>query len=172
MVAGGIGLVPEKRELFAEMSIEDNLLLGGFVRWRRGQRDQRERMDEVFEMFPRLRERRAQLAATLSGGERQMLAIGRALMARPRLLMLDEPSLGLAPLIVREVFQIVSRLRAMGVAVLLVEQNARAALQVADRAYVLEMGAVVLTGQASELLYDRRIIDTYLGVGGHRSAES
>ena len=172
MVAGGVGLVPEKRELFAEMSIEDNLLLGGFVRWRRGQRDQRERMDEVFEMFPRLRERRTQLAATLSGGERQMLAIGRALMARPRLLMLDEPSLGLAPLIVREVFQIVSRLRAMDVAVLLVEQNARAALQVADRAYVLEMGAVVLTGQASELLYDRRIIDTYLGVGGHRSYES
>jgi branched-chain amino acid transport system ATP-binding protein len=127
-------------------------------------------MDEVFAIFPRLRERRAQLAATLSGGERQMLAIGRALMAKPRLLMLDEPSLGLAPLIVREVLQVVASLRALGVAVLLVEQNARAALQVADRGYVLEMGAVALTGSARELLHDRRIIDTYLGIG--RKAEA
>ncbi|WP_293224923.1 ABC transporter ATP-binding protein, partial [Ottowia sp.] len=111
MVARGVGLVPEKRELFGEMSVEDNLLLGGFARWRRGQRDQAERMGEVFALFPRLQERRAQLAATLSGGERQMLAIGRALMARPKLLMLDEPSLGLAPLIVREVLHIVASLR-------------------------------------------------------------
>ena len=133
MVARGVALVPEKRELFGEMSVEDNLLLGGFAQWLRGRRDQRARMQEVFEIFPRLRERRAQLAATLSGGERQMLAIGRALMARPRLLMLDEPSLGLAPLIVREVLRTVARLRDMGVAVLLVEQNARAALQLADR---------------------------------------
>ena len=165
MVARGVALVPERRELFGEMSVEDNLLLGGFYRWRKGKRDQAARMEEVFQIFPRLRERRAQMASTLSGGERQMLAIGRALMARPRLLMLDEPSLGLAPLIVREVLQVVSSLRNHGVSVLLVEQNARAALQVADRAYVLEMGTVALTGTARELLHDRRIIDTYLGIG-------
>jgi branched-chain amino acid transport system ATP-binding protein len=127
-------------------------------------------MEEVFAIFPRLKERRAQLASTLSGGERQMLAIGRALMARPRLLMLDEPSLGLAPLIVREVLHVVSSLRAHGVSVLLVEQNARAALQVADRGYVLETGAVALTGPAQDLLHDRRIIDTYLGLGNKRAA--
>ena len=166
MVDRGVALVPEKRELFGEMSVEDNLLLGGFSRWRKGLKDQKQRMEEVFAIFPRLKERRAQLSATLSGGERQMLAIGRALMARPRLLMLDEPSLGLAPLIVREVLQVVSSLRDLGVSVLLVEQNARAALQVADRAYVLEMGAVALSGEAAELLQDRRIIDTYLGLGG------
>lgn len=165
MVARGVALVPEKRELFGEMSVEDNLLLGGFSLWRRGQRDQAQRMQEVFDIFPRLRERRTQMASTLSGGERQMLAIGRALMARPRLLMLDEPSLGLAPLIVREVLLVVASLRKLGVSVLLVEQNARAALQVADRAYVLEMGAVALSGQAADLLHDRRIIDTYLGLG-------
>jgi branched-chain amino acid transport system ATP-binding protein len=170
MVADGVALVPEKRELFSEMSVADNLLLGGFSRWRRGQRDQQQRMQEVFELFPRLQERRAQMAGTLSGGERQMLAVGRALMARPRLLMLDEPSLGLAPLIVREVLRIVSSLRDLGVSVLLVEQNARAALQVADRAYVLEMGAVALTGEARELLHDRRIIDTYLGLGTKKAA--
>ena len=166
MVARGVALVPERRELFGEMSVEDNLLLGGFYRWRKGQRDQKARMEEVFGIFPPLRERRAQLASTLSGGERQMLAIGRALMARPKLLMLDEPSLGLAPLIVREVLKVVSSLRRHGVSVLLVEQNARAALQVADRAYVLEMGAVALSGPAKDLLHDRRIIDTYLGLGG------
>jgi len=194
MVARGVSLVPEKRELFGEMSVEDNLLLGGFYRWRMGRtlmpwrrprhaaggspasawggaatmQDQHARMDEVFQIFPRMRERRAQMASTLSGGERQMLAIGRALMARPRLLMLDEPSLGLAPLIVREVLQVVASLRKHGVSVLLVEQNARAALQVADRGYVLEMGAVALTGNAGDLLHDRRIIDTYLGIGKKR----
>jgi len=165
MVARGVSLVPEKRELFGEMTVEDNLLLGGFYRWRTGRRDQRERMAEVFAIFPRLQERRAQTASTLSGGERQMLAIGRALMARPRLLMLDEPSLGLAPLVVREVLRTVSSLRAHGVSVLLVEQNARAALQVADRGYVLETGSVALTGTGPALLRDRRIIDTYLGIG-------
>jgi branched-chain amino acid transport system ATP-binding protein len=170
MVARGVALVPEKRELFGEMSVEDNLLMGGFSRWRKGQRDQRERMQEVFAIFPRLLERRAQMAATLSGGERQMLAIGRALMARPRLLMLDEPSLGLAPLIVREVLHVVASLRDLGVSVLLVEQNARAALELADRAYVLEMGAVVMSGEARALLSDHRIIDTYLGIGGKRDA--
>ena len=171
MVAHGVALVPEKRELFGEMSVEDNLLLGGFSLWRKGQRDQSARMEEVFAIFPRLKERRAQLASTLSGGERQMLAIGRALMARPRLLMLDEPSLGLAPLIVKEVLQVVASLRNHGVSVLLVEQNARAALKVADRAYVLEMGAVALTGQARDLLGDQRIIDTYLGMG-NKAAET
>jgi branched-chain amino acid transport system ATP-binding protein len=170
MVARGVALVPEKRELFGEMSVEDNLLMGGFSRWRKGLRDQRERMREVFDIFPRLLERRTQMASTLSGGERQMLAIGRALMARPRLLMLDEPSLGLAPLIVREVLQVVASLRKLGVSVLLVEQNARAALELADRAYVLEMGVVVMSGQARALLSDHRIIDTYLGIGGKRDA--
>ena len=170
MVARGVALVPERRELFGEMAVEDNLLLGGFYRWRKGQRDQRARMEEVYQIFPRLRERHAQLASTLSGGERPMLAIGRALMARPRLLMLDEPSLGLAPLIVREVLQVVSSLRQHGVSVLLVEQNARAALQVADRGYVLEMGQVALDGAARDLLHDRRVIDTYLGMGGRQAA--
>ena len=174
MVSRGVALVPEKRELFGEMTVEDNLLLGGFSRWRRGQRDQTLRMQEVFEIFPRLKERRLQMSSTLSGGERQMLAIGRALMARPRLLMLDEPSLGLAPLITREVLQVVASLRRHGVSVLLVEQNARAALQVADRAYVLEMGAVALSGDAQDLLNDRRIIDTYLGMGAnaHKNEEA
>ena len=170
MVRHGVALVPEKRELFGEMSVEDNLLLGGFALWRRGQRDQAARMKEIFGIFPRLEERRAQMASTLSGGERQMLAIGRALMSRPRLLMLDEPSLGLAPLIVREVLNTVSALRSTGVSVLLVEQNARAALNVADRGYVLEMGEVAVQGDAGELLHDQRVIDTYLGVGGARAA--
>jgi branched-chain amino acid transport system ATP-binding protein len=170
MVARGVALVPEKRELFGEMSVEDNLLLGGFYRWRKGVRDQKARMEEVFKIFPRMQERRGQMASTLSGGERQMLAIGRALMARPRLLMLDEPSLGLAPLIVRDVLKVVSALRRHGISVLLVEQNARAALQIADRAYVLEMGAVALSGNAEDLLHDRRIIDTYLGLGTQQTA--
>jgi branched-chain amino acid transport system ATP-binding protein len=165
MVARGMTLVPEKRELFGEMTVEDNLLLGAFQRYRSGARDHRQTMDEVFALFPRLQERRAQLAGTLSGGERQMLAIGRALMARPALLMLDEPSLGLAPLIVKEIFHIIDTLRARGASILLVEQNARAALQVADYAYVLETGEVALEGPARELAQDRRVIDTYLGMG-------
>jgi branched-chain amino acid transport system ATP-binding protein len=170
LVARGVGLVTEKRELFGEMSVDDNLLLGGFVRWRRGQRDQAKCRDEVFAIFPRLHERRAQLAATLSGGERQMLAIGRALMAKPKLLMLDEPSLGLAPNIVREVLQVVVSLRTLGVSILLVEQNANAALAVADRAYVLEMGSVALSGNATDLARDPRIIETYLGLAGHKAS--
>ena len=148
------------------MSVQENLELGGFDRYRRGIRDQAQTIEEVFTLFPRLRERRDQFAATLSGGERQMLAIGRALMAKPRLLMLDEPSLGLAPLIVREIFRIIAKLRDQGVAILLVEQNARAALQVADYAYVLENGCISLEGSAPELAQDPRVIDAYLGLAG------
>jgi branched-chain amino acid transport system ATP-binding protein len=127
-------------------------------------------MDQVFALFPRLRDRRTQLAGTLSGGERQMLAVGRALMAKPNLLMLDEPSLGLAPLIVREIFHIIVELKRRGVAILLVEQNARAALQTADYAYVLETGEITLEGPARELAHDRRVIESYLGLGGRVSA--
>ena len=144
-------LVPERRELFGEMSVADNLLLGAFQRYRSGQRDHAHTMNEVFALFPRLRDRRGQLAGTLSGGERQMLAVGRALMAKPKLLMLDEPSLGLAPLIVREIFHIIVELKRRGVSILLVEQNARAALQTADYAYVLETGEIALEGPAHEL---------------------
>ena len=164
-VIQGLALVPEKRDLFGEMSVEDNLLLGAFQRYRQGHRDQAKTMDEVFELFPRLKERRDQAAATMSGGERQMLAIGRALMGKPKLLMLDEPSLGLAPLIVREIFRIIAGLRERGVSILLVEQNARAALQVADYAYVLEMGAVAMEGKASDLADDPRVVEAYLGFG-------
>ena len=165
LVRHGMTLVPEKRELFSEMSVEDNLLLGAFDRYRCGHRDHLETMDEVFELFPRLEERRNQLAGTLSGGERQMLAMGRALMAKPKLLMLDEPSLGLAPLIIKEIFRTISALKATGVAILLVEQNARAALQISDYAYVLETGEVKLAGASSDLAADPRVIEAYLGLG-------
>jgi branched-chain amino acid transport system ATP-binding protein len=165
LVARGMTLVPEKRELFGEMSVEDNLLLGAFQRYRHGIRDHAKTMAEVYALFPRLQERRRQLAGTLSGGERQMLAIGRALMARPKLLMLDEPSLGLAPLIVREIFHIIVELKRRGVSILLVEQNARAALQIADYAYVLETGECVLDGPAAQLANDPRVIESYLGLG-------
>ncbi len=168
MVARGMTLVPEKRELFGEMSVEDNLLLGAFQRYRAGQRDHAATMTEVYALFPRLQERRSQLAGTLSGGERQMLAVGRALMAKPKLLMLDEPSLGLAPRIVREIFHIIVELKRRGVSILLVEQNARAALQIADHAYVLETGEVVLDGPAPVLANDPRVIESYLGLGGQR----
>ncbi|QDF97879.1 ABC transporter ATP-binding protein [Azoarcus sp. DD4] len=166
MVARGMNLVPEKRELFGEMTVEDNLTLGAFQRYRMGKRDHGQTMEEVYHLFPRLKERRSQLAGTLSGGERQMLAVGRALMAKPKLLMLDEPSLGLAPLIVREIFRIISELRRRGVSILLVEQNARAALQVADYAYVLETGQIAMEGPASQLKDDPRVIEAYLGLGG------
>jgi branched-chain amino acid transport system ATP-binding protein len=165
MVANGMVLVPEKRELFGGMSVQDNLQLGAFHRYRRGERHLQCAMDEVYDIFPRLKERRGQLAATLSGGERQMLAVGRALMAGPKLLMLDEPSLGLAPMITREIFCIIGRLRESGVSILLVEQNARAALAVADYGYVLETGEVAMQGEASQLRDDPRVIETYLGLG-------
>ncbi len=160
-VESGLCLVPEKRELFGAMSVADNLLLGGF----RVEASLRDRtLAEVYGRFPRLAERRMQLAATLSGGERQMLAMGRALMSQPRLLMLDEPSLGLAPRIVADIFTIVRGLRDAGVAILLVEQNARAALNVADRAYVMELGEVILQGPAAELAADPRVAASYLGI--------
>ena len=162
-VMQGIALVPEKRELFGTMSVEDNLVLGGYRQMRLGNAQWRSRLDDVYDLFPRLKERRAQEAGTLSGGERQMLAVGRSLMSRPALLMLDEPSLGLAPLIVKEIFTIIETLRQTGVTILLVEQNARAALAVADHGYVLEMGDVSLHGAASDLAQDPRVIDTYLG---------
>ncbi|MDE3737859.1 MULTISPECIES: ABC transporter ATP-binding protein [Pseudomonas] len=164
MVSRGLGLVPEKRELFGSMTVADNLLLGAFQRHRSGKRDHGETLKEVYDLFPRLRERRDQLAATLSGGERQMLAVGRALMAKPKLLMLDEPSLGLAPLITREIFRIITTLRQQGVSILLVEQNARAALRVADYAYVLETGQIAMEGPAAQLADDPRVIEAYLGL--------
>ena len=159
----GLALVPEKRELFGTMPVEDNLVLGGFRAMRQRVPNWRSEIERVFQLFPRLKERRAQLAGTLSGGERQMLAVGRALMSRPKLLMLDEPSLGLAPLIVREIFRIIERLREQGVSILLIEQNARAALEVADHGYVLETGAFALHGPAADLAGDPRVIETYLG---------
>jgi branched-chain amino acid transport system ATP-binding protein len=168
MVAMGMTLVPEKRELFGEMSVEDNLLLGAFMRRRLGHRDAGQTVAEVYEIFPRLKERRSQQAGTLSGGERQMLAVGRALMAKPKLLMLDEPSLGLAPLIVREIFHVFNDLRKSGVAILLVEQNARAALQVADYGYVLETGEVAIEGSADALRSDPKVVESYLGLGGRQ----
>ena len=163
-VQAGLCLVPERRELFADMSVEDNLELGGI---RRSRAERRQTLQEIFDRLPRLKERRQQLAGTLSGGERQMLAMGRALMARPTLLMLDEPSLGLAPRIVRDVFHILNDLRQTGVSILLVEQNARAALEVADYAYVMELGAITTQGSPSEIASNPRLVESYLGLGGH-----
>ncbi|MGE0734679.1 MAG: ABC transporter ATP-binding protein [Alphaproteobacteria bacterium] len=162
-VSRGLTLVPEKRELFGSMSVADNLLMGAYRCHKAGERDQRESMDRVFERFPRLRERRRQLAGTLSGGERAMLVLGRALMSKPRLLMLDEPSLGLAPKLVKTIFQIISELRKTGVSILMVEQNARAALEISDYAYVLENGRIALEGPSQALASEARIVASYLG---------
>jgi branched-chain amino acid transport system ATP-binding protein len=159
----GLALVPEKRELFGTMPVEDNLVLGAWRAMRQRVPLWRSELERVYTLFPRLKERRTQLAGTLSGGERQMLAVGRALMSRPKLLMLDEPSLGLAPLVVKEVFRTIESLRQAGVSILLIEQNARAALEVSEYAYVLETGAIALEGPARQLADDARVIDTYLG---------
>ena len=159
-VASGLSLVPEHRELFGTMSVEDNLQLGAF---RIARATAAQSFERVYTLFPRLKERRRQLAGTLSGGEQQMLAMGRALMGAPKLLMLDEPSLGLAPLIVADIFRTVSELRAAGVSVLLVEQNAQAALKIADHAYVMELGEFVLNGPASEIATNQQVVASYLG---------
>ena len=165
----GLALVPEKRELFGTMPVEDNLILGGYRAMKLRVPHWQREIERVFELFPRLKERRTQLAGTLSGGERQMLAVGRALMSAPKLLMLDEPSLGLAPLVVREIFRIIQRLREQGTTILLVEQNARAALEVADHGYVLETGSIALQGPAAELADDPRVIETYLGASAAKA---
>ncbi|WP_050406243.1 ABC transporter ATP-binding protein [Bradyrhizobium embrapense] len=159
-VATGLSLVPEHRELFGTMNVEDNLELGAF---RIAKAVAATSLERVYTLFPRLKERRKQLAGTLSGGEQQMLAMGRALMGAPKLLMLDEPSLGLAPIIVADIFRIVGELRAAGVSVLLVEQNAQAALQIADRAYVMELGEFVLSGPAHEIAANKGVAASYLG---------
>jgi branched-chain amino acid transport system ATP-binding protein len=159
-VAAGLSLVPEHRELFSTMNVEDNLQLGAF---RIAKAATSAAFERVYTLFPRLKERRKQLAGTLSGGEQQMLAMGRALMGTPKLLMLDEPSLGLAPIIVADIFRTIGELRASGVSVLLVEQNAQAALQIADRAYVMELGEFILNGTASEIATNQRVAASYLG---------
>lgn len=156
----GIAISPEGRRVFADMTVVENLKMGGFFA---SDADIESGIEHVFGLFPRLRERANQRAGTMSGGEQQMLAMARALMSQPKVLMLDEPSLGLAPLVVREIFRIIERLRETGVSILLIEQNARAALEVADYGYVLETGAIGLEGPAAELAEDARVIETYLG---------
>ncbi|PIT79682.1 ABC transporter ATP-binding protein [Limnohabitans sp. 15K] len=168
-VEQGLRLVPERRELFSTMSVEDNLIMGAYTLYRQGFRDMRKSLEDVYQRFPRLKERRSQMAGTLSGGERAMLVLGRALMGQPKVLLLDEPSLGLAPLIVREIFSIVTDLKKSGVSILLVEQNARAALQASSYGYVLETGQVALEGPAEELSDNPAVMATYLG--GHKKKQ-
>lgn len=161
LVKKGLIHVPEGRRIFSTMTVHENLLLGGYQV--SDQKAIAERIEESYELMPRLRERKDQQGGTLSGGEQQMLAIGRALMSRPKLLMLDEPSLGLAPLVVKDIFSIVKQIHEAGVTVLLIEQNAKAALEIADHAYVLEVGQVVLEGSGRDLLVDPRVQSAYLG---------
>ena len=160
MPAKGMALCPEGRRVFLQMTVSENLSMGGFTRT---PEENKEMIERVFERFPRLKERRRQVAGTLSGGEQQMLAMGRAMMSRPKLLMLDEPSMGLAPILVDEIFDIIKRLNDMGTTILLVEQNAQVALSIADRAYVLETGGVSMEGDATQLLHDERVRKAYLG---------
>ena len=155
-----IAVVPEGRRVFARLTVEENLAMGGFFT---AKGDYQEQMDKVLQLFPRLKERFEQRAGTMSGGEQQMLAIGRALMSKPRLLLLDEPSLGLAPIIIQQIFDIIEQLRKDGVTVFLVEQNANQALKLADRAYVLENGRIVMQGTGADLLVDPKVRDAYLG---------
>lgn len=161
IVSYGLSQVPEGRRVFGDQTIEENLLLGAYLR--NSKAEIKASMEEVFTLFPRVKERRKQLAGTMSGGEQQMLAIGRALMAKPKLLLLDEPSMGLAPIVVEEIFEIIKNIRKAGTTILLVEQNANAALQIADRGYVLETGSVVLEGLAQDLLHDDSVRKAYLG---------
>jgi branched-chain amino acid transport system ATP-binding protein len=164
IVGLGLSQVAEGRQIFAHMNVEDNILLGAFLYHRRSNREEiRQRTEQVFAMFPILAKRRKQIAGSLSGGEQQMLAIGRALMTRPKLMLLDEPSMGLAPIVVKEIFQTIEKLNNEGMTILLVEQNARAALQIADFAYVLETGQVVLEGPAAKLINEPRVQAAYLG---------
>ena len=164
IVGLGAVLVPEGRQLFAPMTVEDNLTLGAYLHYRNGRKAEiEEDMESIFDLFPVLRERRRQLAGTLSGGEQQMLAIGRALMSKPRLMLLDEPSMGLAPKIAEEIFETIARLKEQGVTILLVEQNARMALGTAERGYVIETGQVVIQGPSSELLQNHEVERAYLG---------
>ena len=160
-VKSGIVLSPEGRQVFPQFSVRDNLMMGGYLF---SEKENRQEMEKVYELFPRLKERETQVAGTLSGGEQQMLAVARALMSRPRMLMLDEPSMGLAPLIVKEIFALIQRIRSTGITVFLVEQNARVALKISDRAYVLETGNVVLSGAADELLRSEAVQKAYLGM--------
>ena len=160
MVPKGIALCPEGRRVFTEMSVKENLEMGAFTR---NDAEAKESRKMVYDRFPRLRERKGQSAGTLSGGEQQMLAMGRALMSKPKLLMLDEPSMGLAPILVQEIFDIIRARHEQGTTILLVEQNAQMALSVADRAYVLETGRVSMSGNANELLHDKRVQQAYLG---------
>ncbi|HZW37611.1 MAG: ABC transporter ATP-binding protein [Deltaproteobacteria bacterium] len=164
IVFRGCSMVPEGRQVFAPMTVRENILLGAYPQYRRRLGDAvRDDIERVYGIFPRLKERERQLAGTLSGGEQQMLAIARALMARPKLIMMDEPSMGLAPLIIRDIFAIVTRLRQEGNTVLLVEQNAKAALGIADRGYVLETGRIIMEGTAEDLLSNREVQRAYLG---------
>ena len=161
IVSSGITQVPEGRRIFPDMSVAENLLMGAYLR--KDKKGIEEDMQKVYERFPRLNERKKQLAGTLSGGEQQMLAMGRALMAKPKLLLLDEPSMGLSPLLVKEIFSIITEINKQGTTVLLVEQNARMALQIADRAYVMETGKIVLSGTGEELAASDEIKKAYLG---------
>jgi len=163
IVAMGCSLVPEGRQVFATMTVRENLTLGAYVRYRREGKKALDEIDYIYDLFPVLKERAGQLAGTLSGGEQQMLAMGRALMARPALIMMDEPSTGLAPLIVKNIFSIITRLKKAGNTVLLIEQNAKAALRVADRGYVLETGKIIVQGPAADLLSNRDVQRAYLG---------
>jgi branched-chain amino acid transport system ATP-binding protein len=162
-VMNGMALVPEKRELFSTMPVEDNLLLGGFRQMRLGNAQWRSKLDDVYSIFPRLQERRTQLAGTLSGGERQMLAVGRALMTDAPMLLLDEPSMGLSPVLVRDIFKIIKDINRAGKTILLVEQNANMSLHIAQRGYVLETGRIVLSGTGKELTGNPRVKEAYLG---------
>jgi branched-chain amino acid transport system ATP-binding protein len=171
IVQKGIALVPEGRQIFSTLSVETNLQMGGFIHRRNKLRVQ-EDMARMFDRFPILRQRSNQLAGTLSGGEQQMLAISRALMSRPQLIVLDEPSMGLAPLVIKEIFSIIKELREEGKTVLLIEQNARAALKIADRGYVLETGKVVLEGEGTALLEHREVQRAYLGKGARQIVDA